>query len=173
MYNLLLLTCELNTIWSAYFVLYRHCHIQWLAFAICGQWENKIVNLILPIKWKWNANVVYTYLSSLVWQLSAAVSLLRISSTFPYGKPRPSEVLTDTIPTEPGLIQPWVIKKHLRWVLFNQSINQIITQQIYLTKQATHNKSWFPGGLLRVSRIVNTKGKELNEMCQKITTRAL
>ena len=54
-----------------------------------------------------------------------------------------------------------------------QSINQIITQQIYLTKPATHNKSWFPGGLLRVWRIVNTKGKELNEMCQKITTCAL
>ena len=79
-------------------------HLQWLAFAVCGQ-KKKIVNLNLLIKWKWNENVVYTYLSSLVWQLSAAVSLLRISSTFPYGKPRPSEVLTDTIPTEPGLIQ--------------------------------------------------------------------
>ena len=29
---------------STYFVLYKHCPPR-LAFAICGQWENKIVNL--------------------------------------------------------------------------------------------------------------------------------
>ena len=41
-----------NTIWSAYFVLYRHCPPR-LAFAICGQRENVIVNLNKPInEWK-------------------------------------------------------------------------------------------------------------------------
>lgn len=63
--------------------------------------NNLYVNLI---NWK-ECEAIFTYLSSFVWQFRAAASLLRMSSTFPYGSPLPSDVLTDTIPTEPGLIQ--------------------------------------------------------------------
>ena len=38
-----------NTIWSVYFVLCRHLQPR-LASAICGQWENKTVNLNKPMK---------------------------------------------------------------------------------------------------------------------------
>lgn len=70
----------------------------------CIRFVLSVVPYVLIIL-SWSIEAMFTYLSSLVWQFSAAASLLRISSTFPYGSPLPSEVLTDRIPTEPGLTQ--------------------------------------------------------------------
>ena len=55
------------------------------------------------LKHKMSWGLLITSLSSLVWQFKAAASLLRMSSSFPYGRFLPSEEVTTTRPYCAGL----------------------------------------------------------------------
>jgi len=76
-----------------------------------------------------------TYLSSLVWQLRAVESRVRMSSSLPYGKLRPSDDVTTTSPYWPGfthsddVLHIYTISQVLHWNAAVQSQTRIFDQK--------------------------------------------
>lgn len=98
----------------------------------------KVMELRYCKSWCVLSTSLGTYLSSLVWQLRAEDSRLRISSNFPYGRFFPSDDVTTTKPTDAGFTHSYAVLNNNIEDKQHYKTNEIILHCIFMFSLTSH-----------------------------------